>query len=82
MKRRHNCGIISLMKTYEFAVVIEFDEESGMYMGSVPNLPLAISQGATLEELRENMREVIELVLDIMAEKGGAFAASFPNIYA
>jgi predicted RNase H-like HicB family nuclease len=62
------------MKTYEFTVVVEFDEESGMYMGSVPNLPLAISLGATLEELRENMREVIELVIEHMSEKGEAIA--------
>ena len=44
-------------------VTVEQDAETGLYVGSVPGLPGAHSQGATLDELMANMREVVELVL-------------------
>ena len=47
----------------EFYVVIERDED-GMYVGEVPQLRACYSQGATLDELMANMREVIELCLE------------------
>jgi predicted RNase H-like HicB family nuclease len=47
-----------------FTAVVEFDAESGMYVGSIPQLPGAFTQGANLEELRGNLVEVIELVLE------------------
>ena len=39
--------------------VIERDRETGLYVGYVPGWPGAHSEGATLVELRENLREVI-----------------------
>ena len=45
-------------------VVIERDIETGLLVGSVPGLPGAHTQGATVEEVRENMAEVIELLPD------------------
>ena len=47
----------------EFTVVVERGED-GYLIGSVPGLHGAHSQGATLDELMENMREVIELCLE------------------
>ena len=47
-----------------FTVVIERSPETGLYVGSVPGFPGAHSQGETLEELRENMREVIAMLLE------------------
>ena len=47
-----------------FPVVIERCPDTGFYVGSVPGLPGAHSQGETLEELRVNMREVITLLLE------------------
>ncbi len=47
----------------EFTVVIERGE-SGLLIGSVPGLHGAHSQGANVEELLDNMREVIELCLE------------------
>jgi predicted RNase H-like HicB family nuclease len=35
-----------------------------MYVGYVPGFPGAHSQGETLEELRENLQEVIEMLLE------------------
>lgn len=47
--------------------VIEFESESGIYIGSVPQLPGAFTQGASLDELRKKPIEVVELVLEELA---------------
>ncbi len=47
-----------------FTAYLEHDPETGLYVGTIPGLPGAHSQGATLDELRENLKEVIELILD------------------
>jgi predicted RNase H-like HicB family nuclease len=48
------------MRMYTF--IIEKCKDTGMFIGSVPNIPGAHSQGLTIEELRDNMREVLELL--------------------
>jgi predicted RNase H-like HicB family nuclease len=50
------------MKT--FTVVIERCPETGLYVGYVPGFPGAHSQGETLDELQENLREVIAMLLE------------------
>lgn len=50
------------MKNY--TAVVERDGETGLYVGWVPGFPGAHSQGATLDELQQNLREVIELLLE------------------
>jgi predicted RNase H-like HicB family nuclease len=50
------------MKSY--TVVVERCPETGLYVGSVPGFPGAHSQGESLDELRENMREVIAMLLE------------------
>ena len=47
----------------EFYVVIEKDEE-GIYVGEVPQLKACYTQGRTLDELMDNIKEVIELCLE------------------
>ena len=47
-----------------FTVIIEKDEEAGMYVGEVPNLPGCHTHGKSVDELMKNMREVIELCLE------------------
>ena len=47
----------------EFYVIIERDED-GYYVGEVPQLQACYSQGKTLDELMENIKEVIELCLE------------------
>jgi len=49
------------MKTYP--VVIERDAQTGLFVGTVPGWPGAHSQGETLEELRANLAEVVQLLL-------------------
>ncbi|MEW5929546.1 MAG: type II toxin-antitoxin system HicB family antitoxin [Gemmatimonadota bacterium] len=47
-----------------FTAVVERDPESGIFVGYVPGFPGAHSQGDTLEELNQNLREVIEMLLE------------------
>jgi predicted RNase H-like HicB family nuclease len=47
----------------EFYVIIERDED-GYYIGEVPQLKACYSQGATIDELMVNIKEVIELCLE------------------
>lgn len=47
-----------------YTAVIEKDPETGLYVGYVPGFPGAHSQGETLDELRLNLQEVIEMLLE------------------
>lgn len=50
------------MRTYH--AVIERCPQTGLYVGCVPGIPGAHTQGETLEELHANLREVLELLLE------------------
>ena len=50
------------MKT--FTAYIEYDPETKLYVGIVPGIPGAHTQGATLDELNSNLKEVLELCLE------------------
>ena len=50
------------MKT--FTAYVEWDPETGLYVGIVPAVPGAHTQGATLDELQQNLKEVLELFLE------------------
>jgi predicted RNase H-like HicB family nuclease len=47
-----------------FVAYIEFDPESNLYVGMVPGIPGAHTQGATLDELNMNLQEVLALCLE------------------
>ena len=47
-----------------FTAVIERCAETNLYVGFVPGFPGAHSQGESLDELQENLREVIEMLLE------------------
>lgn len=51
------------IKELQFKVLIEQDEDK-MYVASVPELPGCYTQGKTLEEVRERIKEAIELALE------------------
>ena len=53
--------------THTFTAIFEEAPEGG-YTAFVEELPGAISQGETLEEARENLKEAIALVLDVNRE--------------
>lgn len=47
-----------------FAVLIERRPETNLYVGHVLSFPGAPSQGETLDELRQNMKKVIAMLLE------------------
>ncbi len=48
----------------QFTAVVEQDFETGLFVGYVPGFPGAHSQAESLDELAENMREVIAMLLE------------------
>lgn len=50
------------MKVY--TAVVERCADTGLYVGHVPGFAGAHSQGETLDELRRNLHEVIEMLLE------------------
>lgn len=55
-------------KVLNFTVVIEKDED-GYYVGWVPTLQGCHSQGKTVDELMINMKEAVELCLEMQTDK-------------
>lgn len=49
---------------HNFTAVVEKCFETGLFVGYVPGFPGAHSQGETLDELNENLREVIKMLLE------------------
>ena len=50
------------MKT--FTAYVEWDSETKLYVGIVPGISGAHTQGPTLDELHKNLKEVLELCLE------------------
>ena len=47
-----------------FTAYVEWDPETKLYVGIVPGIPGAHTQGATLDELQSNLKEVLQLCLE------------------
>ena len=52
-----------------FTAIIEYDPETKQYIGIVPNVPGVHTVGNTIEEVRKNLKEVLELVLEETKEE-------------
>ena len=53
------------MKTAKpYTAIIEQDTATGYYVAYIPDLPGAHTQAENLEELKKNLQEVVELVLE------------------
>lgn len=52
-----------------FTAYIEFDPDTNLYVGTIPSVPGAHSQGETLDELQANLKEVLELCIEELAIK-------------
>lgn len=58
------------MKVYDFKVLLEPDEEVGGYVVTCPALPGCYTQGDTIDEAIENIKEAILLCLeDLQAQQ-------------
>lgn len=51
-----------MSESLRYTVIVEPEDEGG-FSGQCLELPSAISQGETIEELEKNMKEAIDLVL-------------------
>jgi predicted RNase H-like HicB family nuclease len=49
---------------HSYTAVVERCSDTGLYVGYVPGFRGAHSQGETLDELHDNLREVIEMLLE------------------
>ena len=47
-----------------FAAIIEYDSETGQFIGIVPSIPGVHTVGNSMEEVRKKLKEVLELVLE------------------
>jgi len=47
-----------------YTAIVEKDPDTHMYVGYIPGIPGAHSQGETLEELNENLKEVLAMILE------------------
>ncbi len=55
-------------ETMEYTIIIQ-KNANGWYTGQCEQLPEAISQGETLEELKENMADAIKMVIEYKKEE-------------
>jgi len=56
-------------KMLKLPVIVQQDEE-GWYVAECPAIPGCVSQGRTLEEALVNVREAMELCLEVRLEEG------------
>lgn len=58
------------MKIYDFKILLEPDDEAGGYVVTCPALPGCYTQGDTIDEAIENIKEAILLCLeDLQAQQ-------------
>lgn len=68
------------MATRTFTAYIEFDPDTRLYVGTVPGIPGAHTQGATLDELHDNLIEVVELCLEELGTEAQGDIPQFVGI--
>ena len=56
-------------KIMEYTISVHKDEASGWYCGQCVQVPAAISLGATLDELMDNMKDAISMILQYNKDK-------------
>jgi predicted RNase H-like HicB family nuclease len=58
-----------------YTAVVWKDEESAMYLAAVSEVPGVMSQGQTPVEARENVREALQLMRDVLRDEGVTISA-------
>lgn len=66
------------MEIYDFKVILEPDESMGGYVVSCPALPGCYTQGDTIDDTLENIKEVILLCLEDMRTQNLPFPDLIP----
>jgi len=67
------------MHELRFTAIYEKAKEGG-YIGYVAELPGANTQGETLKETRENLKDAVSLLLDCYREDADAKLAKNPDV--
>ena len=67
------------VKPIKYTVILEPADEGG-YVVSCPALPGCISQGESLEETLENIKEAILLVIEVLQEENEPIPNETPEI--
>ena len=62
--------MMSIVKYYSFAIVIEKEPKDPGYIAYSPTLPGCFSNGLTVEETRRNMRAAVAEHVEILIELG------------
>jgi predicted RNase H-like HicB family nuclease len=57
-------------QTFKSRKVLLSQDEDGYFVVEVPSLPGCVSQGQTREEALENIKEAIELHIEVLLERG------------
>ena len=65
---------------YKITAYIEKDSETGLYVAIVPGIQGAHTQAKTLDELKENLKEVVELCLGEMDKETKSHLPEFVGI--
>ena len=56
------------MKKINYTAIIEKSED-GFYVGQIQEIPEAIAQGLTIDELKLNLLDALQLVIDYQREQ-------------
>jgi predicted RNase H-like HicB family nuclease len=61
-----NISVVSMK--YSFTIVIEQDED-GIYIAKVPDIPGCYTQGRTVEQVMERIKEAIQVCIEAEEDK-------------
>jgi antitoxin HicB len=53
---------------YTIRLALEYDEDSGVYTVTSPDVPGLVTEGSTPEEIYRNVQEALEGLLEVWAE--------------
>jgi len=56
------------MKKMDLTMIVEKGED-GWYVGQIQEYPAALSQGKTIDELKENLKDALKLLLQVQNEQ-------------
>jgi predicted RNase H-like HicB family nuclease len=76
----YNCEAKSDEKAKAMRQILVSQEEDGGYVIEVPSLPGCVSQGDTLDEALENIKEAIELYIEVLQEDGRPVPEDLPPL--
>ncbi len=51
------------MNKADLTIIVQEDKENGWFVGQIEEFPAAISQGKTLDELNENLKDAFDLLM-------------------